>query len=50
MVDVDLIRSEDQIDTGVQIGENWLDGREVCRESEGLEQIRFCRSSRADGC
>ena len=39
MVDVDPIRSEDQTDAGVQICEDWLEGWEVGRESEGLEQI-----------
>src|SRR3954463_12994536 len=38
MVDVDLVRSEDQIDAGVYIGEDWLEGREVGFESEGLKQ------------
>ena len=41
MVDVDLTRYEDKIDAGEHIGENWLEGREVDRESEGPEQIRF---------
>ena len=50
MVDVDPIRSEDQIDAGVQIGEDWLEGREVGRESEGLEQIGSCPGRRASEC
>ena len=50
MVEVDLIRAEDQIDAGAQIGEDWLEGQEVGRESEGLKQIRFCLSRRVDEC
>ena len=50
MVDVDLIRSEDQIDAGVQIGKDWLEGREVGRESEGLEQIGSCPGRRTGEC
>ena len=50
MIDVDLIRSEDQIDAGVQIGKDWLEGREVGRESKGLKQIGSCRSRRVSEC
>ena len=50
MVDVDPILSEDQIDAGVQIREDWLEGREVVRESEGLEQIGSCPGRRSGEC
>ena len=50
MVDVDLIRSEDQIDAGVQIGKDWLEGREVGLESEGLKQIGSCLGCQASEC
>ena len=50
MVDVDLIRAEDQIDAGAQIGEDWPVGREVGHESEGLEQIGSCSGRQASEC
>ena len=50
MVDVDLICAEDQIDARAQIGEDWPEGREVGRESEGLKQIRSCWNRRVDEC
>ena len=50
MVDVDLICSKNQIDAGVQIGKDWLEGWEVGRESEGLEQVGSCPGCRASEC
>ena len=50
MVDVDPVFSEDQVDAGVQICKYWLEGREVGRESEGLEQIGSRLDLQADEC
>ena len=49
MIDVDLICSEDQVDAGAQISEDWSESRKMSREAEGPKQIGFRLSRRVDG-
>ena len=47
MVNVDLIRSEDQIDAGVQIGKDWLEGGRWAlnsRDSNRLDPVTVAES------
>ena len=50
MVDVDMVRTESQVDAGAQIGEGRSKGRKMSHEAEGPMQIGVCSSRGVDEC